>query len=255
MTDKSRRKDRFSVFVTIFGIVVFSISVILLACVLYDRFFSLKFPLLINLLTNPTLYALFFFIALIVCFALTSGKKTVLKAITVVIVIIGILPLSFVLLLGGGKKVSMTDDIENYGIYDKLVDEDLKIFPAEITEDMTPIKYSYYYDWTWDHTYEIYLEVRMGADAYDKLKAEYSDSLSDFRYADGYEEFVISDNLKAELKDGDYYTSNGSVIKIIFNDAENIVIFEYLDGDGEPMKLEDSAYIERFNIELSQSDR
>ena len=241
-------KSAFSKVIHWVGIVLFLISIILLSIVLYDRFFSLNFPLLVNLFTNPTLYFILLFIALSIYFAATKGLHTFFKTVVVVVTLIGILPLSIILLLAGGEKVSATTDINNYGVYDKCVSEGLEIFPDEITEDMTPIQYSYYYDWSWDYVYEIYLEVRM-ADSYNnELKSQYSDSLSNFRFAEGYEEFVIEDKLNPEIRNNSYYTSYPCIMKIIFNDADNIVIFECMYGC-DPFDLKNSAYISRFQID------
>ena len=167
--------------------------------------------------------------------------------------LISILPLSIMLLLGGGDKVSATTDINNYGIYDKCVTENLRIFPDKITDDMTPIRYSYYYDYSWDYVYEIYLEVQMTDSSYNEFKSEYCDSLSNFRFADGYEEFVVEDKLNPEKGNNSYYTSCPNIIKIIFNDAENIVIFVFMFGY-DPFDLKNSAYISRFNIDPSTYD-
>lgn len=246
-------QNKFAKFIFWIGIVLFLISIILLSIVLYDRFFSLKFPLLINLFTNPTLYFILLFVLLMIYFVTTKGIHTFLKTVIVVVTLISILPLSIMLMLSGGKKVSATNDINNYGVYDNVVRKDLEIFPSEITEDMTPIQYSYYYDWSWDYVYEIYLEVQMTDHSYEELKAKYSDSLSDFRFAEGYEEFVIEDKLNPEIRNNSYYTSYPNIIKIIFNDAENIVIFEYMYGC-DPFDLKNSAYINRFNIDPSTYD-
>ena len=246
-------KSAFSKVIHWIGVVLFSFSIILLSIVLYDRFFSLKFPLLVKLFTNPTLYFILLFIALSIYFAKTKGLHTFFKTVIVIVTLISILPLSIILLLGGGDKVSATTDINNYGIYDKCVTEDLRIFPDKITDDMTPIRYSYYYDFSWDYVYEIYLEVQMTDSSYNEFKSEYCDSLSSFRFADGYEEFVVEDKLNSEKGNNGYYTSYPNIIKIIFNDAENIVIFEYMYGY-DPFDLKNSAYISRFNIDPSTYD-
>ena len=62
------------------------------------------------------------------------------------------------IIANGTNGCSYTEDIANYGKYDKELKFDH--FPDEITDDMTVIKYAYYYKYVDSSHYDIYLEVK-----------------------------------------------------------------------------------------------
>ena len=138
-----------------------------------------------------------------------------------------------------------TNNVENYGVYNAY-DEEWKpeLFPEEITDGMTPIYYSYYHDMSWDGIVEIYLEVEMTDSSYNELKSQYKGQLTECWYAEGYSEYARNDSLDAD----ENYCGYAYVKKIIFNDSDKTVIFEYLDAS-DPVHFENIYYLERFNID------
>ena len=82
--------------------------------------------------------------------------------------------------------------------------------------------------------------------AYDDLKSQYEGQLKECWYDTDYEEYAKAD--KFFVYKDDKYCDGPDVRKIIFNDKENIVIFEYMYGL-DPMYFENIYYLERFNID------
>ena len=112
---------------------------------------------------------------------------------------------------------------------------------------MTPVLYSYRYDASWDIVYEIYLEVRMTDDEYEREVSKFRAESVEFRYAEGYREYVLRDNI-GHVNDDYSHTSSPDIAKVIFCDSTKTVIYELFDGL-DPFNFEDSAYFERFDID------
>ena len=243
--EENKRKSKIA---STSGSVIFFFEALLFAFIFFLSVFSVKYPIFKEVILNPSLYLCVLFIGLIIYFELTRSKYYVAKVFIATILTSLTLLLLVIAVFLGANATSHTTDIKNYGSYDDICHEVTAFLPEQITEDMTPIRYSYYYDASWDIVFEVYLEVKMTDDAYEALKAEYSDSLTDFQYAEGYEEYSISDNMLEDLSDDGKWIGNPDISKIIFNDADKIVIFELMHGH-DPFYLENSAYIDRFNIE------
>ena len=190
-------------------------------------------------------------VGIIVFCAFTMKKYHTLKDIVAATLLVLGLPIFLCFsIYDGGYNISYTNDVKNYGIYNRY-DESWspELFPEEITEDMTPIYYSYYHDMVWDGVLEIYLEVRMTDDAYSELKAQYDGQLKECWYDTDYEEYAKAD--KFFVYKDERYCDRPDIRKIIFNDKENIVIFEYMYGI-DPMYFENIYYFERFNIDAKE---
>lgn len=92
-------------------------------------------------------------------------KKLLIRVLCVVLMVVlfGLATVqSFVFLVNcsilGSCGCSYTDDIANYGKYDKWFD--IAHFPTEITEDMTVVDFVYYYKYADIDQVDIYLEVK-----------------------------------------------------------------------------------------------
>ena len=86
----------------------------------------------------------------------------------------------------------------------------------------------------------------MDEEAYGEMKLLYEDKLTLFAYADGYLEYALCDKMPYSGRD-EAYTNQPDIEKIIFCDNDFTVIFEVMYGFA-PFYYENSAYIERFNI-------
>ncbi len=95
---------------------------------------------------------------------LFKGKKAVrvISAVVLVLLIPISLFSSFIWMIGAGlfgpNGCSYTEDIANYGKYDK--EFNTSHFPEEITKDMTIVNYSYFYKYVDVDQTDIYLEVQ-----------------------------------------------------------------------------------------------
>ena len=205
---------------------------------------SLKYPRLSNITESVTFYIFLAFSLLLIYCIKTIDKHRFFKILLCWCLIFAALPGTFICMLLG-NSFSYTEKIENYGVYDDFVAESINdIFPTEITDEMTPIRYSYCYDISWDPVYEVYLEVKLTDSAYAELRSKYESEIVAFPYAEGFSEYVISDDMQA----GDDYISSPNVCKIIFSDTDNTVIYEMMYGF-DPFYFKNSAYIDRFDID------
>jgi len=239
--------------VSIIGILLLSVAIILYSVTVYEILFGVLYPVYENLFISPAFYALLVHVGLLIYFILTRGKHLLVKCMTTVFIfstlLVGFMFLSFM-----SPLVSRTTDIKNYGKYDEHVLVGVDLLPDEITEGMTPIRYSYYCDATWDVTYEIYLELRLSEDAYRELKGKCEDELIPSRLGDGYLEYVVSDKLPVDPAKPDR-SGYPEIEKIVFLESERIAVFEVMHGC-DPFYFENSAYIDRFDIDpLNYGDK
>lgn len=237
--------------VSIIGILLLSVAIILYSVTVYEILFGVLYPVYENLFISPAFYALLVHVGLLIYFILTRGKHLLVKCMTTVF-ISSTMFIGFMFLSIMSPLVSRTTDIKNYGKYDEHVLTGVDLLPDEITEGMTPIRYSYYCDATWDVTYEIYLELRLSEDAYRELKGKYEDELIPSRLGDGYLEYVVSDKLPVDPAKPDR-SGYPEIEKIVFLESERIAVFEVMYG-GDPFYFENSAYIDRFDIDPSTYD-
>lgn len=199
-----------------------------------------------SVFSSPALWLTLISVGIIVFCSLTIKKFYKIKtAIGVAYIVLGIPLLMLSILSLSSYDICYTNNVENYGVYNSY-DEGWKpeLFPEEITDGMTPIYYSYYHDMSWDGIVEIYLEVEMTDSAYNELRSQYKGQLTECWYAEGYSEYARNDILDADEKYCDY----AYVKKIIFNDSDKTVIFEYLNAS-DPVYFENIYYLERFNID------
>lgn len=236
---------------SIIGILLLSVAIFLYSGTVYEILFGVLYPVYENLFISPAFYALLVHVGLLIYFILTRGKHLLVKCMTTVFIFSTML-VGFMFLSLMSPIVSRTTDIKNYGKYDEHVLTGVDLLPEEITEGMTPIRYSYYCDATWDLTYEIYLELQLSEDAYRELKEKYEGELTASHLGDGYLEYVVSDKLPVDPKEPEQ-SNNPSIEKIIFIEGERIAVFEVMYG-GDPFYFENSAYIDRFDIDPSTYD-
>ena len=195
---------------------------------------------------RPSLWIALAYVGIIAFCSLTIKKYYLLKDIGGALIIIFSIPLiSLSLTSPFGADIAYTNDVDNYGIYNSYDGWMPELFPKEITEDMTPIYYSYYHDMVMDGVMEVYLEVKMTDSAYNALKSQYAEQMKKCWYDENYSEYVKCDKFFVYKDQG--YCDRPDVRKIIFNDTEKIVIFEYMYGI-DPMHFENIYYFERFNI-------
>ena len=69
---------------------------------------------------------------------------------------------------------------------------------------------------------------------------------------DGYLEYVVSDKLPVDPTKPDR-SGYPEIEKIVFLESERIAVFEVMYG-GDPFYFENSAYIDRFDIDPSTYD-
>ena len=246
--EKRKKKEKNAFAISIITIVVLSLGALLMLAITVNKYTGLmlyeeapRFYKLVSLYMTVS-----FVIGIVYCVA-TMKKHGGFKALIAVLLIIFAFPILFIAAAQGSTNISHTTDIENYGIYDypeKMPD----FFPKEITEEMTPVKFSYYYDNSWDWCYELYLEVKMTEQEYDSYKSQYSGKLVACWYADSYTEYVMKDCLNLYEGEEYDYASNPDIKKIIFNDKDKTVIFWTMYGL-DPFYFENSAFFERFSIE------
>ena len=84
--------------------------------------------------------------------------------------------------------------------------------------------------------------------SYADLKSAYADSLVPCWYANGYEEYVASDDLGSFAPT---YTDHPDIEKIIFGDADNTVIYVTMYGI-DPFYFENSYYFARFSLDPAE---
>ncbi len=185
----------------------------------------------------------------IITTAFTMKKLFVTKIIAIALLILLSMPVTLISAFQVSfEGKSYTTNIENYGIYDyNLVDDH---FPQEVTENMTPVYYSYYLDGLFDIVYELYLEVEMPNEEYEKYKSQYENDLKECFFAPKYTEYVLSDKTSVytvhSLEEG--FMDSPDIRKIIFNDEERIIIFLSIYGL-DPFYYENSYYFKRFKLD------
>ena len=247
--EKRRKNEKDAKIVSIVSIVLASIGLILHTLAFIGNRTYIKFTVdEPELYKYPSLWIALACIGIIVFCSLTVKKHRLLKVVIAACIIIWGIPILIIsAMFPSGSGLAYTNDIENYGIYNYYDDEWMPaLFPEEITEDMTPVYYSYYHSMMFDGVAEIYLEVKMTDDAYADLKSQYEGQLVGCWYDTDCVEYAKADKFFVYKDEG--YCDGPDIKKIIFNDKENIVIFEYLYGI-DPMYFENIYYFERFNID------
>lgn len=190
-------------------------------------------------------------ILLLVLLRITKSKKV--RKIYNTVNILLILPILFVnvfsFALGG---TSTTTDFNNYLKFDREIEENysytLDFFPKDIKEKEV-INYYYFYETPFDIIYEINLEIRVDNEKFNNLindfKNKYDVTEKVAYYNDDYCEIIVEDYMS--FQDG--YTSYGSIKKLIYNQKENILMYEYLYVK-DPINYSDIYYFDRFEIEI-----
>lgn len=144
---------------------------------------------------------------------------------------------------------SYTTDINNYGRYD-IPEEIPDHVPSSITSGMSPIRYSYRYSVTLDYGFEHYLEVKMTDEIYSEYSSRYSSRLVDCWYAEGYKECIFEETgFISDYDSENSYFDSTQISKIIFNDENKTVIFVTVGGVGTGIRVENSCYFERFDLD------
>ncbi len=172
--EKRRKNERYAKIISIVLMVFASVGLILHTLVFIGDRTYIKFAVdEPELYKHPSLWIALACVGIIVFCSLTIKKHHLLKGVIAACIIIwGIPILIFSSMFHLGSNLAYTNDVENYGIYNYYDDEWMpELFPEEITEDMTPIYYSYYHNMELDGVVEIYLEVKMTVSAYDNLKS------------------------------------------------------------------------------------
>ncbi len=238
---------------SIFYLIVCAVNFLTTGLINVINVLSLEFPLIDKLLVSPAPYLTVILLSMLVFGAVTFGKFPFFKKMVGFLLLFSWLPLLFISAMLT-PVVSHTTDIENYGIYDDGVTNHAH-FPDEITDEMTPIAYNYFYDVSWDWAYEVYFEVRLTDEAYAAERAKYESELIPAWYAEGYNEYIISDTPGFDYHDdGEAYFARSDIQKIIFHDETNTVIYLSIVCT-DPLYTEDSAYYQRFNPDPEEYER
>lgn len=238
---------------SIFCLIVCAVNFFQVALLGLDVILDLRFLSIERMFQGALPYVFIILLVAVVFAAVTFGKFPFLKKIVGFVLIFSWLPMMFV---SGFMTpvVSHTTDIENYGIYDDGVTNHAH-FPEEITDDMTPLAYNYFYDVSWDWAYEVYFETRLTDAAYAAERAKYESELIPAWYAEGYSEYIISDTPGFDYHDdGEAYFARSDIQKIIFHDETNTVIYLSIVCT-DPLYTEDSAYYQRFNPDPEEYER
>ena len=247
------KEQRFYPVLYVLAILFFFVVAALFAFLLWESGLGLKFPVLHIVLLQPALWAVLISLAaLVFCVVSLYRKQSEGTLHLLFIALFGVPSLFMVSLLGlfyGGE--SRTDNIKHYGVFDTYVAADVVDFlPEKITDDMTPIQYSYRFYYSMDITYEIYLEVKLTESAYETWREQYRESLVDFPYEEGIREAVLT-NDRFDIDRVERCIQSPKLRKILFSDAEHTLIFVVMWG-GDPIYFKDSAYVQRFPAVVSE---
>lgn len=245
--DQAKAEYRYGKAAGVIGIILFSAVAAFFAMLAFEPIVYFKYPVLYFVPLNPSFW--FFLFALIsVIFCVVSLRKKryegvvplILLSFFLLVPLCAVVGIASTIGLGGASK---TTNIKNYGVYDSYVSERyLDFFPESITDDMTPIRYSYVFTNRFDAEYEVYLELKMTQTSYEAWREQYEDSLVDFPHASGYQEAVLSNDWD-EISLEHQHVSARDARKILFCDAECTVIFVTINGG---IYFRDSAYFQRF---------
>ena len=210
-----------------------------------------------------------------------KGKRGV-KATCAILLIISI-PVSVCASLAGfvcsffGNGCSYTDDIANYGKYDR--ENPIAYFPQSITKDMTVIDFSYFYRYIDTHQTDIYLEVKFSdritmekylntakaafsQKGFIEYKNPYNSKYTDIvennsvKYSDGY----CASSIEFD-GDADYKYVEMTYYSVSYSYDELTVIYNYTDigSDIKCGNYPDNGeyyprFLARFNVEWSKAN-
>ena len=226
-------------------------------------------------------------LVLVVCAVMVilmlKGKKVIRVVCTTILIlsIPGSLLGSFVWMLGTGiigpYGCSYTEDIANYGKYDK--DFNIHYFPKVITEDMTVVDFSYFHKYIDTDQTDIYLEIKFdNKDTMDKYLQMAKNSFSengflthDNPYKPKYTDIIenkmvlLSDNKYASHisfeGDENYKYVDMSYYLITYSYDDFTIIYNYT-GIGSDLKVgnkpNDGEYypkiLHRFGVEWNPAN-
>lgn len=175
-----------------------------------------KYPLPYSIFISAPLYFSVIGIVILLYAVFTFKKHFLVKSVLSLLVFFFTIPSVFICAITA-NVVSHTTNVGNYGSYDRYIEkyyvDDYDFLPKSIDGEMTPVRYSYYCDYSWDTVWEIYLEVKMTDERYAEEREKYADSLSKAWYAPSYLEHVISDEPDIVYSGCDYYMSYPNVKK------------------------------------------
>ena len=234
-----------------------------------------------------------FVVATIIAFAvfilinvmMFRGKK-IIRIICIILLVV-FLPValygSLIGMIGGmilgPNGCSYTEDINNYGKYDK--NYNINYFPESITDDMTVVKFSYFYKYIDTYQDDIYLEVTFeNREIMDEYLTKAKNSFSEKgyltyqnpynpKYTDIIEKtWVISSNEDGDLAasinfegDEDYRYVDMVYKSITYSYDELTIIYNYtsIGSDIEVGNNPDEGeyypkYLERFGVEWNEEN-
>ena len=144
--------------------------------------------------------------------------------------------------------VSYTDDFANYD--DIVTDEwaeNNSYFPTEIDGEV--VDFSYYYKYFWDSIHELYLEVKYSDEEFLSIYSKYPAKEKSY-FGEQYEEVNIDEEwFDAEEYEGDVWIDHAGCEKILFDKANNTVIYYYLSVT-DPFDLEWCKLVQRFDLDI-----
>ena len=228
----------------------------------------------------------FLILLITVIVAMFIGKRAVRIICTVLLIIF--LPLSYYAtilttamnIVIGPNGCSYTEDIANYGDFG----EEAVLpphFPDEITDDMTVVKYSYYYKYIDISQFDFYLEVRFDNKStmekyLEKAKSEFSEKgveeytnpyntnytdIIAYEYWSWLDEWKLHHNSVWFNNNEEYKYVEFEYKAIIYSYDELTIIFTYTDvgNDTEIGNNPNAAeyypkLLERFNVEWGQEN-
>ena len=171
----------------------------------------------------------------------------------------------------GPYGCSYTEDIANYGVYDKWISVP-NYFPETITDEMTVVDYCYYYKYSDATQYDIYLEVKFDSKEAMERQLEKAKSAANHGcgtapnpYAPGYTDMFQKYRWREGYEYGGYVRFGGredykyvdaNYNAVIYNYEELTIIFNAtqlgsdIEMDNDPdMGAYTPKFMERFDLQ------
>ena len=175
-------------------------------------------------------------------------RKPLLRSVTMAIILLMLLSLSGCDF--GSKRIT---DVEQYGQLESYIA--LPEFFPDSVEGYTLNAYAYNLESWMDTCYEIFLDIIVSKDQFDKLLSDRTGQAAECYYASGYYEVVFEDSydLFDGEENGDQVVGFADIEKIIYNpETYRIVFVAFHANDTGVYPLKDVAYFNCFDIDENE---
>ncbi|MBQ4510145.1 MAG: hypothetical protein II984_05430 [Clostridia bacterium] len=228
-----------------------------------------------------SIFAIAIFTTLVILMFKSKGTLKIICISLLIVIMLASMVISFfemlVVSLLGSNGCSYTENIDNYGKYDGY---EVSYFPKTITDDMTVIKFSYYYKYVDIDQVDIYLEVKFkDKETMDLYLSEATSKLNDgnvIKYQSPYNSKytdIISNrsvrygsegDLASYIKfdgDDDYKYVEMGYNSISYSYDELVIIYNYtfigsdiMVGNNPDKGEYYPKYLERFGVEWNPNN-